>query len=404
MEDKGTIKSKLTSCIIFAIFVYNIFTYLQGFYNFYINVGLVIGCIVIMKKTEEDWTRIKKEILFWLIMVSLISIALLFSSRESQILTVSKQNLHLLIAAILFQLIFHHFENIYTESIFDGLTLIIIISSLGTLIILLDDTNASRQLAGAASDDERALYYSQGVGGYGYIYFITFFNYALLSRFRKTKQTIKNLILILCFSINIVTIVRSSYSTAILFEVILIGLFVSNISKSKNASFIFLGVVFLMYFLKDYLIIFIQEISESYELSYVTKRMDQLLDAEKTDSYDSLRRAILYKQSFLEFLDKPLFGGDNYGNHSQFLDALGRFGACGLSYLAYHIHLIKNSIKSLKGINFLIFYFLFLLFASLDRIDAKEIIIGIYCIIPLIFYLYGQDNKNDIQITEKEMS
>jgi hypothetical protein len=157
------------------------------------------------------------------------------------------------------------------------------------------------------------------------------------------------------------------------------------------------------YFLKDYFLLSVREISESYELSYVTKRMNELLDAGSTDSYDDLRRALLYKQSLLEFIDKPLFGGDNYGNHSQFFDALGRFGICGLSYLLYHIHLVKNSIKSLRGISYVMFYILFLTFTSIDRIDAKEIIIGIYCIIPLMFYFNDQENKNDIQISKKQL-
>lgn len=386
-------------CLLFGIVFFNVFTYAQIYYSFTVNTALFILCIFIAAPDKSVFHEMSHEILVWCGMVLAVVFVLLATSRDADIYPFITQNLHFLIGIILFLAVRDQFQNKQHEFLIIAILAVILISSIATYQVLANDVNASRQLAGAATEAERLLYYKKGVGGYGYIYLLVFLNYALLTSLKAKGMLPLKVAAITCMVINVLVIVISSYSTAILIQIVLIGLFLADRKSKRKTIVIFWGVAMVLFWLRDDIFRYLKDLADNMDLYYVSKRMGQLLKADNNDSYDNLARSKLYMKSFETFLQHPFFGNNDIGNHSQLLDALGKYGIFGLAYIGYFIHILRKIAHALANNSVTILYGIFFVFACIDRIDSREILIGLLCVVPM-FLLSVQTNVEQNNASE----
>lgn len=268
------------------------------------------------------------------------------------------------------------------------------ISSISTATTLATNPEASRFLAGHSDD----ILLRSGVGGYGFIYGLVFLNYGLLIALKRTKKNYVKAGIIITLAINYYTILFSSYSTAILFSLVLLVFAAMQSEKSSTIKNILLwGIVIIVYFFRIEIISFIKEMGESLGLDWIVNRMGQLVDAMETGDYEDLRRIRLYEESFESFMAHPMTGGGidaPRGGHSTGLDLLAQYGIWGAIFLLVNITGLKMwNVFSKKNahIYFLITYVVFI---NINTCMSIEIPCSVFFVCPLIIYLFSDADRN----------
>lgn len=398
MNLHSDLKLKLKSSSMYYLFLFlivsfNVFTYAQVYYNFSLNVFLFTMCLATAKLQDYEIILIIKEFFIWCGVILVMSFALLMSSREHFIYNLITENLHIFIALTLYIITTARMEYKANKVFLIGVTAVVLIGSVASFVVLQNDVNASRLLAGAATELQRSVYYQMGVGGYGYIYFIVFLNYALLESVSAWNSLMQKILVIICISINALVIVFASYSIALLMGFLLLALFLIKRKSKRKTIILFLIFVSAFLTFKNDIFAFIKNIADQLELYYVSKRMEQLINADLNNSYSNLRRMELYKESWDAFLSNILVGTSNVGGHSQVLDVLGKYGLFGVTYITYLIHVIKRCVKTVHNNTSFIVFTLYFLFAFIDRIDARETIMGVLLVVPL--YMFFSNKKTE---------
>lgn len=257
-------------------------------------------------------------------------------------------NRFLSLAIIPFFYIFYNF-NVATNNKKTNYNLIkwsiplILFTTYNTLKQLLINPTISRQIK---SGGENTIgLWKLGIGGYDFIYFLTFLSIIIWVFFFLKKLTLKNKIILGAIFIFILSVVIiSNYFTALimLFSSILVFHIFKNFSILK-LSMILIGSTIMFFFGKlimisilDIVIPFLPEGKNLVRLS--TLKND--LGIQQNISFLNERDSYII-ESFNGFLNHPIFGMvvnpinfnkgiiKNLGQHSQFFDTLALFGIIG---------------------------------------------------------------------------
>lgn len=265
--------------------------------------------------------------------------------------------------------------------------------------------HASRQLAGLANSQQIALYYSNNIGGYGFIYFLSFLIPLLYLAYKNKLNGKLSMLHIVLVVLSVATIIISDYTTALLVSAaLLIYAFFFTESKYKFIyTFLILIAVSIVAVFGSQLLELLKNFFTNINSRMIVTRIEQLQMASQRG--ESIERFQLYKNGLLNFMDRPLWGVPQdsellrYSNHSEIICYLERFGLIGIFYPFMLFADYKGVVVSLKSNIYKSFYraimIALLIFAAINRVDtAPEISLAVYLIIPLcLIYLENRDTE-----------
>lgn len=259
-----------------------------------------------------------------------------------------------------------------------------IVGSLLSLRALLVDTNISRLLAGAATEEEMHEYYSQGVGGYGTVYATVFMCFGAIYWFIHSKSRADRVLIVTFLITAYIFILYASYTTAILITVVISLLAVTSRVRPMVKSLVIIAAVgvFILVFWDEIIKMSISFLNDL-GLYRVVERFTQLTEANENNSFSSLTRSQLYLMSWNSFLEHPLGGSNTAGEHSQILDTLAYFGISGI---LMPVLLVYYSIKSTKlsSKRLVFFYVMFFALIFVNTCSAMQIPVVVFFLCPLI--------------------
>ncbi len=254
---------------------------------------------------------------------------------------------------------------------------LILISALFTLVGNIEYPGASRTLANVLDQDAaaRALYRSKNIGGYGFIYALVFLLFPIVSLARYNS---KRAVYIICAVLFSITVLISSYMTAIIFSVAII---IIALIKEKNTvrTIFIVGAVFaVIYIFRENILSWFVSFGRAIDSDILVKRAQELLTGEYIGSAgDEDNRLTLFANAVKNWLDSP-FTGRMFGatleyrrsGHSEILGYLEKWGLFAAVYFGFFKIAYSKIARGFEtwamSKSYLIFYVLFLMFITVD--------------------------------------
>lgn len=242
---------------------------------------------------------------------------------------------------------------------------LIVVSCLFTVLGNIILPGASRYLGSSASEYsfERELAISMNVGGFGFIYSLTFIVIAIVGMIKS--NSVKWFMLVV-LSVISVTVVVSSYFMAILFVAMFLVL--SNSSANNFSRTIILlallGISVLL--LKDLILESLMDFGKTIDSPMLYYRAEQMLTGTYQSHYDemgNLSRYDLMRNGLMNFLESPIIGQmresspNLISGHSEIIGYFEKYGIFGLIYIYFFIKVYFVTKKTFVTNQFRIMYF-----------------------------------------------
>ena len=380
-------------CATMALALFHISTFFQVYYSFYATCGIALAIFLFFIIFNFRHLNFM-DVPLLLVMISSAVIISMGAILKDKSLT---EMFGKYFPYILWPLLYRLTRGNVNRKLKAALTVIFIaffaVSVILTLTTLSVDSNASRLLAGKATESERAAYYAKGVGGYGFVFGSVFISYALVKFGRRINFKPGKIAIIALLAVIAVMVILASYTTAIILFFILV--FVSAFTSAKKHNWIgfvllFAGALLVILFRNSIFEIFAQ-LGKSLELPYVENRFTQLLQASDEGSVEGLRRYTLYKESLDAFFSQPLTGAAEVGGHSEIFDLLGMYGVFAIPFIVSQALMFRQMAKD-SVFKVEIVYWIFFAYMFIDTVDSIVTIPIFYYIIPFILS-YSDDEK-----------
>ena len=380
-------------CATMALALFHISTFFQVYYTFYATCGIALAIFLFFIIFNFRHLNFM-DVPLLLVMISSAVIISMGAILKDKSLT---EMFGKYFPYILWPLLYRLTRGNVNRKLKAALTVIFIaffaVSVILTLTTLSVDSNASRLLAGKATESERAAYYAKGVGGYGFVFGSVFISYALVKFGRRINFKPGKIAIIALLAVIAVMVILASYTTAIILFFILV--FVSAFTSAKKHNWIgfvllFAGALLVILFRNSIFEMFAQ-LGKSLELPYVENRFTQLLQASDEGSVEGLRRYTLYKESLDAFFSQPLMGAAEVGGHSEIFDLLGMYGVFAIPFIVSQALMFRQMAKD-SVFKVEIVYWIFFAYMFIDTVDSIVTIPIVYYIIPFILS-YSDDEK-----------
>ncbi len=380
-------------CATMALALFHISTFFQVYYTFYATCGIALAIFLFFIIFNFRHLNFM-DVPLLLVMISSAVIISMGAILKDKSLT---EMFGKYFPYILWPLLYRLTRGNVNRKLKAALTVIFIaffaVSVILTLTTLSVDSNASRLLAGKATESERAAYYAKGVGGYGFVFGSVFISYALVKFGRRINFKPGKIAIIALLAVIAVMVILASYTTAIILFFILV--FVSAFTSAKKHNWIgfvllFAGALLVILFRNSIFEMFAQ-LGKSLELPYVENRFTQLLQASDEGSVEGLRRYTLYKESLDAFFSQPLTGAAEVGGHSEIFDLLGMYGVFAIPFIVSQALMFRQMAKD-SVFKVEIVYWIFFAYMFIDTVDSIVTIPIVYYIIPFILS-YSDDEK-----------
>ena len=380
-------------CATMALALFHISTFFQVYYTFYATCGIALAIFLFFIIFNFRHLNFM-DVPLLLVMISSAVIISMGAILKDKSLT---EMFGKYFPYILWPLLYRLTRGNVNRKLKAALTVIFIaffaVSVILTLTTLSVDSNASRLLAGKATESERAAYYAKGVGGYGFVFGSVFISYALVKFGRRINFKPGKIAIIALLAVIAVMVILASYTTAIILFFILV--FVSAFTSAKKHNWIgfvllFAGALLVILFRNSIFEMFAQ-LGKSLELPYVENRFTQLLQATDEGSVEGLRRYTLYKESLDAFFSQPLTGATEVGGHSEIFDLLGMYGVFAIPFIVSQALMFRQMAKD-SVFKVEIVYWIFFAYMFIDTVDSIVTIPIVYYIIPFILS-YSDDEK-----------
>ena len=380
-------------CATMALALFHISTFFQVYYTFYATCGIALAIFLFFIIFNFRHLNFM-DVPLLLVMISSAVIISMGAILKDKSLT---EMFGKYFPYILWSLLYRLTRGNVNRKLKAALTVIFIaffaVSVILTLTTLSVDSNASRLLAGKATESERAAYYAKGVGGYGFVFGSVFISYALVKFGRRINFKPGKIAIIALLAVIAVMVILASYTTAIILFFILV--FVSAFTSAKKHNWIgfvllFAGALLVILFRNSIFEMFAQ-LGKSLELPYVENRFTQLLQASDEGSVEGLRRYTLYKESLDAFFSQPLTGAAEVGGHSEIFDLLGMYGVFAIPFIVSQALMFRQMAKD-SVFKVEIVYWIFFAYMFIDTVDSIVTIPIVYYIIPFILS-YSDDEK-----------
>lgn len=399
-----TTRSTLDSIIIFlslSLVIFHTFTFLRLHYSFIVTLAifsLIVLLYLIRGKglLYYDRNPMIMTVAFFMLIVIFIGII----AKRTNIVNMVGAYLPFLMWPMLYSITEPMLNLKSKKRYIVVFTVFLAISMIATLVVVISDNDASRLLAGAASESVGAMYYKKGVGGYGFIYGCAFVIYSFMLWFQSEKNKLLKIALLAIVITSFMMILYASYTIA--FFIAIVSIFLSFIAKSNNKKLmlILLVVIILLAVLLNPILSFIKNIATELELHWIEKRVGQLINAEATGNISTLKRVQLYSQSLKSFFSNILIGGDDVGGHSFLFDIMGRYGLGGLLFGVAYYGLLYKMKKFFKG-NIGLIYIVFMVFLTINTMDTIVLLPMVTYMLPLILsFIMQQEGNYEKNITD----
>ncbi len=281
----------------------------------------------------------------------------------------------------------------------------IIVTIIPTIIELIRDSSSLRWMAYYAGQQlqEQTIKSKYNIGDFSFIYSLIFCIPILYYYIKKNKN---KKICIFLLILVILTILKASFSIAIILSLISLIMCFKNITleKSKILSMIFLYIIFLglslLVLFPNILVSFAKTINNN----FISDRIIEIANALKNTSElegDLSSRAELYMMSIKTFKNHPIIGIGGYyyvenvgiGYHSQILDDLARYGIFYfvntllfiIFYKKFLSEILAINVKLKKIINIELIIYLLLLFVNPIYL-CSWISMAIFILLPCMIY------------------
>ena len=392
-KSSGVNLNYIIVCATMALALFHISTFFQEYYTFYATCGIALAIFLFFIIFNFRHLNFM-DVPLLLVMISSAVIISMGAILKDKSLT---EMFGKYFPYILWPLLYRLTRDNVNRKLKAALTIIFIaffaVSVILTLTTLSVDSNASRLLAGKATESERAAYYAKGVGGYGFVFGSVFISYALVKFGRRINFKPGKIAIIALLAVIAVMVILASYTTAIILFFILV--FVSAFTSAKKHNWIgfvllFAGALLVILFRNSIFEMFAQ-LGKNLELPYVENRFTQLLRASDEGSVEGLRRYTLYKESLDAFFSQPLTGAAEVGGHSEIFDLLGMYGVLAIPFIVSQALMFRQMAKD-SVFKVEIVYWIFFAYMFIDTVDSIVTIPIIYYILPFILS-YSDDEK-----------
>jgi len=380
---------KVQNLLIYMLSGYVLATLLQNYYSVYIHLFLFMACILASRSYNRKIGRVL------LVGVATCLIFVLFAVYKGTFDPITQVGvfLHYLTWPALFLLYKDRLLDTEKKSFLNYIIVICIVNNILSLKALFENREISRLLAGAATLAQRQEYFGKGVGGYGHVYAMVFFTLAALYRFLNTKDKLEKIYLLLFLVTNYMFIIFSSYTTAILFTLILTVFAFTMKAESLKATIIFAVVVLVIIVFGSELLDIGINFANTLQLDFVAKHLSQLQALQNGSDYLSLRRSYFYSISWESFKSNPLTGGMSAGGHSQLLDCLARMGVFGLSFFGCMYFFEKKCTDRSFSKPYVEMYLMFFIFTCIDTCEVAQLPLILFFVCPMAFTLIKAEEE-----------
>lgn len=246
----------------------------------------------------------------------------------------------------------------------------------------------SRLLATTDSADS-ALYLSQNIGSFTFVYELVLITPLFIYMFKKNKiNKFLSIGLVILFGL---TIIKTEYTTALLLFVLsMLLFFIPNLTNSKifTAMIVFVA---LLVFNSTYIADLFRYIGQNIESEVIATRFDEIAAILSGDDIVSAgnagTRTELYKTSFNTFVNSNFAGGWNKasaGGHSYILDTMAKFGVIGVFAIVVMYRVIYSLfIKPYKSKDFYCYLmYIYLVAIVLAFVNPKTYLFVFIAVFP----------------------
>ena len=384
ISEKGAFKF-----LVYSLVIVSLFTLTQAYYSAYIHLALLILCILLCKK-EQAYTL---GFILSGVATCTLFVVLSFIKNNGSAMEHVGFYLHYITWPFLFVCVIHRLNHKEIKHLLFFIIGLCIIGDILTLIQLSIHPDISRLLAGAQLQDEKISYYKLGVGGYGYIFAMAFMMYGIVRWLKRVKSRPEKLILIIFLVINAACILYAAYTMAIILAIVLLCFALTADMKITYRIVLSLVVGVLLLAFGTQLLEICYNLAKSLDLRWVAKRFEQLLQSQQAEDLSSLKRVVLYGISWNSFWENPIFGGGDYGGHSQVLDLFAQYGILAV-FLPFFFGSCQSLCNRFLGKAKVFSVFLaFLIFACIDTCSVMQIPVAVFFVVPLMLYEALEENK-----------
>lgn len=279
------------------------------------------------------------------------------------------------------------------------------ITSVTTFLGLQQFPNASRELATGLDGeyaDNFAQYLSMNIGGFNFVYYLTFSIPLLIALFKR--GTMNKVILLALVAVFVITIIETQYTAAFLFSLASLTLFFvrKDFTSRKSITFFILAAVILLLGY-ELLPLALSSISGKVESEILSSRLDDLVEI-SLGSYnfnndgDIGARMNHYQISWDYFSRSGCMGTwdlNKIGGHSYLLDRMATFGLLGLIvFIIMWVSSWKRFLKWYKRSNWYGYVlFSFLVALALSVVNPHNNLFFVGFIIPICIVLLDRHDN-----------
>ena len=182
------------------------------------------------------------------------------------------------------------------------------------------------------------------VGGFGFIYSLTFLVIPLVDMMKLGNNKWQKLAMVIMLAAIAATIVVASYFMAILFATFFILLANSSSRKMSHTAIILAFFSVLLYVVKDYILMGLMDLGQMIDSNMLYARAEQMLEGTYQSHYEeegNLSRFDLMKNGMLNFLASPVIGqmssqAPNLASgHSEIIGYFEKYGVFGIAYILF---------------------------------------------------------------------
>jgi hypothetical protein len=370
---------------------------------------LVLGAII-----SGKWflSFIRNLLIPSFVLVILISASLLFGRYNAENDFFSCLDIAYMFFFIGFGMLLQEINNLKINTcILIAFFLCMFITSATTIRALNIDSDYSRLISSSSTSATVSNSVKKmNVGGYDFIYTSVILDFFVFKYLFHGKNRLTKLLLFVYAVINLICVIKSNFTMALLFILFEFIAFLVPARYSKKRYLLVLMFYFLLaLLLASYFIVPLLRIFDEYYSSiYMSEKIEGLISFfSGTGSLDEATSRIgLMKVSVGSFLSNPMFGVGIYyhdfsivGGHSQVLDDLARYGLIGFMCIVYpgYCYFKKHILNAgYKSNYFVILLILFIAFSAINISMVYLLIMTIFTIVPIFigFYNNGQ-TKNE---------
>ena len=384
-------KDKISSLLIICLAIFQTSTIFRQYYSFYIT--FIVFALVLFLQISKDPSCILITTSEGIYCLAIAALTLLGIKKGIPIISSVGRYLPFIIWPYFFDILYKSLNEYSLIKYRKLFVLIVFVSSVLSLRVLVVDSNAARLLAGAASDEQFSQYYDQGVGGYGFVFGLTFLIFGLLIYKDRFKDAFRKGIVAVTIVLSYITLLFASYTTAILLSVVLLILYLYQKSENRLRIYAVVMLAGLVLLLREPLMKMVVSLADRMDLYYISNRFSQLISVSDGGSLTDLKRYTLYMESLQSFINNPIMGGKVVGGHSFAFDLMGQFGVLGVLFLALTIQKVMNYrffTNKKKASVFIVITF----FMIIDTLDTIVFLPYIFFVLPLFLLEEGDQDTN----------